>query len=184
MKTIRTLQILINLLYYALIVVLTVTTVYYLILFIYPEILPQFLQMSRMAFKIFNWELFIIPIFTYINFILFIIGIYSMKKTIPSFKNADFYSDVVIVNLRKSGRLFLFIGLSMTALKLITLIVIQNAQIFKGQGLQGWWNILFSIIGAIDFAMVCLIIIGLFLLLFSDSFKRAKEIEQENNLTI
>jgi hypothetical protein len=137
-----------------------------------------------MIFKVFNWKLFIIPVFTYINFILFIVGVNLMRKTIPSFKKADFYSDTVIGNLKKSGKLFLFIGLSMTALKLIALIVIQNTPIFNGQGFHGWWNILFSIIGAIDFAMVCLIILGLFLLIFSDSFKRANEIQQENELTI
>lgn len=184
MKTIRTLQILINLLFYALVIVLSVTTVYYLILFIYPDILPYFLQVSRMAFNYVDWTFYIVPVFTYINFILFILGVYLMKKTIPSFKKADFYSDVVINNLKKSGKLFLFIGLSMTALKLIILIVLQNTLIFKGQVFKGWWNILFSIIGTIDFAMVCLVILGLFLLIFSDSFKRAKEIQQENNLTI
>ena len=184
MKTIRTLQILINLLFYILVGVLTIITLYYLTIFIAPDILPDFLQMPRMVFSFFDWKFFIGPVFSYVNFILFVYGIYLLKKVVPSFKKADFYSLLVIKNLKKVGRIFVFIGLSMIILKLSILLIIQSGGIFRGLGFNTWWRVMFSILGSIDFTMICLVIIGLFFLLFSDSFKNAKEIQQENELTI
>ncbi|MFY0629063.1 MAG: DUF2975 domain-containing protein [Flavobacteriaceae bacterium] len=182
MKTIKTLQILINLLYYILVGVLTMITVYYLILLIAPDILPGYLQVQRMLFTAFDWKLFLGPILSYINFGLFIYAIYLLKKVIPSFKEADFYSETVIKNLKKSGKIFIFIGLSMTLFKLIILLFVQSFVAFNGY--YSWWGVFFALLGTIDFAMVCLVIIGLFFLLFSDSYKSAGKLKAENDLTI
>jgi len=182
MKTIRTLQILINLLYFTLIGVFTMITVYYLILIIAPDILPKFFQMQSMMFSVFDWKFFLGPLLSFINFGLFIYAIYLLKKLIPFFKSADFYSTTVINNLKTTGKIFIFIGLSMTIFKLTMLLVVQNFMAFGG-GYQ-WWNVLFVLLGTIDFAMVCLIIIGLFFLLFSDTYRSAGKLKAENDLTI
>ncbi len=184
MKTIRTLQILINLLFYVLLGIVIITITYYLILFIYPEILPDILQMSRMAFSFFDWKFFIGPVLTSLNFILFVYGVYLLKKTIPSFKRADIYGSLVVKNLRKSGQLFIFIGLSTILIKVIFFFVVQNSIGFIGKGMQSFWYISTSLISSIDITMISLIVVGLFLLLFSDSFKNAQLLKQENDLTI
>lgn len=180
MKTIKTLQILINILYYLLIGVAGITTLYFLVLFIYPEVLPFFLQTWGMAFKMFDWKLLVGPVLSSVNFLLFIYGIYLLKKTIPSFKRSEFYEVVVEKNLKKAGQIFIFIGISTTLLKMIFLLIIQSTIGF----MQSFWMVLNSLISSIDLAMISLIIIGLFLLLFSDSFKNARVLQEENDLTI
>ncbi len=178
MKTIRTLNALINILFYILVVFIVSITIFYIIILFFGDHLPLLFQGYRMIFS-FGWKLLIVPVFTYINFILFIMGIYYMKKTIPSFKKHDFYSESMIKNLKKAGKLFVFIGSSMIFFKLLGLLVFQNT-IGLGKG----WTLLFSILGSIDLPMISLIIIGLFLLLFSDSFKNGKALQEENKLTI
>jgi len=184
MKTIKTLKILINLLYYILLVVALLATIYYTLLLTYPKILPYALQLPRLAFNFFDWKLIMAPVVTVLNSILFIYGIFLLKKTVPSFEKANFYSPIAIKNLKKAGKIFVFIGLSMMLMKMILLIIVQNTLYSVTENFNSWLNIFLSLLGTIDFYMICLIITGLFFMLFSDSFKLARELKAENDLTI
>lgn len=179
MKTIKTLQILINLLYYILLVVIVVGFLYYFTLFFFPEVLPNLLQMSRMAFQIFDWKVYSVLALTVANFILFTAGVYFLKKTIPFFKEGDFYATPVIKNLKKTGKLFLFIGISMILLKMLSPLIVSNFI-----GFNKWYIAIISLLSSIDIPMLALVIVGLFFLVFSHSFQYGKEIQEENNLTI
>tara|TARA_R110000787_G_scaffold174118_1_gene286700 strand:+ start:177 stop:713 length:537 start_codon:yes stop_codon:yes gene_type:complete len=178
MKTTRILNLLINLLYYALIVVITGITLFYITVLFFSEHLPSPLRGFGMIFS-FGWKLLILPIITYINFILFIIAINYLKKCVKPFLKSNFYSKVVIKSLKKAGVLFLFIGISMILLELFTSIFIQNTI-----GFSKGFTFIFSFIGAIDIHMVFLIIIALFLLLFSKAFENSKRLQQENDSII
>ena len=184
MKTIKTLKVLINLLYYALLIVVGVAAIYYALLLIYPKALPYSLQLPRMAFDFFDWKLMLGPVLTTINAILFIYGIYLLKKTVPSFEKANFYAPLVIRNLKRAGKIFVFIGLSMMLIKMILIIIVQGNLYSVINGFSGWLNVVLRLLGSIDFYMICLIIAGLFFTLFSDSFKNARLLKEENDLTI
>jgi hypothetical protein len=126
----------------------------------------------------------LIPLMTVINFMLFILAVYFLKRTIKPFINSDFYSSIIVSNLKKAGSLFLFIGVSTILICLISALYLQNMTQHMVLGKSSWWFSLVSIVSSIDLTYVFLIIIGLFLLLFSNTFNNARTLKQENDLTI
>ena len=187
MKTIKTLRILINILFFALIAVLIFHLLFWPIVYFYGDSLPFFLQgfkMMFMSFKtFFNWKFLLIPISTAINFILFVFSVFYLRKCINPFIVSDFYSEIVTKNLKKCGILFVFIGLSTIVIQLISIISIQNGS-QNIMGLNVIVSFLNPLVAAIDLKSTFLIIIGLFFLLFSKSFKNAEGLKRENDLTI
>ncbi len=179
MKTIKLLRLLINILYFTLISIFVLYILFFIGIFIYKDTLPLYLQGYKMLFSFINWKLLLVPLVTVINYILFVVSIYYLRKCIQPFIKADFYSLKVIKNLKRAGKIFIFIGTSMIVLKMTAPFLIQ-----PNIGISSGLSIIISIASALDIAMISLIIIGLFLLLFSDSFKNAREIQEENNLTI
>lgn len=183
MKTIKILKLFINILYFALLAVLIGAILFYITLFFFSDLIPFHLQGHKMLFTLLHWKPLLVPITTAINFILFIISIYYLKKSTASFLKSDFYTEEIIKNLKKSGRIFIFIGISTILVMIIYTIHIQG--ILQNMVEINVFISLISILAAaIDLKSIFLIIIGLFFLLFSKSFENARAAQQENDLTI
>lgn len=183
MKTINTLRQLINVLYFSLLVVAVGAILFLSTLYFFTESLPFYLQGYAMLFQFFNWKLLLVPATTGINFMLFIIAIYYLKKSTASFTTSDLYNEASIKHLKKAGNLFVFIGLSSILIMLFSAIYIQGIaqNILQMNAFLSFLNILAA---AIDLKSTFLIIIGLFFVLFSKSFEHASRLKQENELTI
>jgi hypothetical protein len=185
MKTIQALRILINILFYCLLIVLAVGFISLIILLFFNDLLPQILQQYKTLFStMFNWKLLLIPTITVINYILFVVGVYYLRKVIPFFPSKDFYNLIVIKSLKKAGNLFIFIGASSILVRLISIFIMQNMTQSMVVEKSSIWLTITPLIASLDLVNIFLIIIGLFLLLFSKSFENAKELKQENDLTI
>lgn len=105
-----------------------------------------------------------------IVFILFTIAIYLLRKTIRPLINKDYFSAPVISNFKKSGQLLTLSGIGMI------IIYVTKKLLFKK---ELWVGIDDAILG-----FLFLIIIGLFLQLFSTVFTETKTLKEENDLTI
>jgi len=186
MKTIQLLRTLINILFFTLIAVFAIGFMCTLILFISPDSLPLPLSGFSMLFNnLFSWQMYLVPLITGINYILFIIAIFYLKKSVSSFIESDYYSEKATTNFKKAGNIFIFIGVSTIV---IQLFAVQYVQSIANNMLQMKTNYLISILNtlaaAIDLKSVLAIIIGLFFLLFSKIFENSRILKQENDLTI
>lgn len=183
MKTIKTLKLFINILYFALLAVFIGTILFYIALFFFSDLIPFHLQGHKMLFTVLHWKPLLVPITTAINFILFIISIYYLKKSTASFLKSDFYTEEIIQNLKKSGKIFVFIGISTILVMMVYTIHVQG--ILQNMiEINVFISLISILVAAIDLKSIFLIIIGLFFLLFSKSFENARAVQQENDLTI
>ena len=181
MKTIQILKTLINILYYTLLSISGVGIIFLIFVLFFNDSLPFFLQGYKMLIgPFFNWKLVLIPITTVINYILFVLGVYNLRKTIKHFVSNDFYTKTVINSLNRAGKLFVFIGVSTILIRLLSVLLMQNIILVQ----SSWWLSVASIAASLDLINTFLIIIGLFLLLFSKVFENANELKQENDLTL
>ncbi|UAM96925.1 DUF2975 domain-containing protein [Polaribacter litorisediminis] len=185
MKTIKILTTLINILFFGLTIVFIALLIFGFVIYFFSEHLPFYLQNFGMLFNsnFFSWHLFLVPATTVLNFILFIMAIFYLRKSITPFIQSDFYSESVTKNLWKAGNLFIFIGVSTI---IIQLIAATYMQVFMTKIIQINGFITFSniVAAAFDLRSIFLIIVGLFFLLFSKSFINARALKQENDLTI
>lgn len=186
MKTIQILRTLINILFYILIAVFGIGFIFFIILFFFPESLPPLLGNFSMLFSsMFSWEMYLGPLSSVVNFVLFIVAIFYLRKCISSFLNSDFYSEKVTTNLKKAGNIFIFIGVSTIIIQLFAILYFQNLAENMIQMKTTFLITLSNILAAtIDLKSVISIIIGLFFLLFSKIFENGRVLKQENDLTI
>jgi len=187
MKTIQLLRTLINILFFTLIAVFSIGFIFTLILFFSPDSLPLPLRGFSMLFNnnFFSWQMYLVPLITGINYILFIISIFYLKKSVSSFIASDYYSEKATTNLKKAGNIFIFIGASTIFIQLFAVLYVQN---LTHNIIQMKTNIFIRIINtaaaSIDLKSILAIIIGLFFLLFTKIFEHSRKLEQENDLTI
>jgi hypothetical protein len=185
MKAIKILRVLINILYMSLFIIFILGILFLIAVFFFNEYLPYYLHGFKMLYSsFFDWKMFLIPFSTVVNFILFILSVYYLRKCIKPFIASDFYSTTVISNLKKAGKLFVFIGVTKILFRLISALYLINS--IPIQGLSGFSFItsFTTFISSIDVTTIFLIIIGLFFLLFSNAFENAKSLKEENDLTI
>lgn len=184
MKTINILKILIDVLYVLLLVIFGLAVMLLIAVLFFNEHLPFFLQGYKMLFTTFSWKLLLVPFSTAVNFILFIISVYYLRQCIKPFVASDFYATIVIINLKKVGNLFVFIGVSTILIRVIAILYFQS----MGPVIEGYGYSILKTVGvltsSIDVTTLFLMIIGLFFLLFSNTFKNARSLKQENDLTI
>jgi hypothetical protein len=136
-----------------------------------------------MLFTVLHWKPLLVPITTAINFILFIISIYYLKKSTASFLKSDFYTEEIIQNLKKSGKIFVFIGISTILVMMVYTIHVQG--ILQNMiEINVFISLISILVAAIDLKSIFLIIVGLFFLLFSKSFENARAVEQVKDSTI
>jgi hypothetical protein len=182
MKTIKILKVLINILYILLLVIFGLGVLLLTAVLFFNDYLPWFLQGYKMLFTSFDWKLLLTPFSTVVNFILFTLSVYYLRQCIKPFIASDFYSEIVINNLKKVGRLYVFIGVSTIFFRLIAILYFQS-RIPQVQGYSGL-KAVGALTSSIDITITFLIIIGLFFLLFSSTFEKAKEFKQDSDLTI
>jgi hypothetical protein len=181
MKSINILKILINILFVVLNVILVLGFLLFIAVLFFNENLPFFLQGYKMLITSFDWNLSLVPISTVVNFVLFTLAIYYLKKCIQPFIESDFYSTLVISNLNKTGNLFVFIGGSTIIIRILSVLYFQS--LIPTEGYSGF-KIAGLLTSSLDITVLFLIIIGLFFLLFSNAFLNAKEFKQDSDLTI
>lgn len=182
MKTIKTLKTLINILFFTLIGAAILQVLFWFIVYFFSDSLPIFLQGFKIVFSSFlNWKMFLIPLITALNFVLFIITVSYLRKSVSSFIQSDFYSKEVIKNLNKAGTILVFIGVSTILIQIFSIVYIQNIVQIKINVFIKFLNV---IIGSIDLKSTFSIIIGLFFMLFSKVIENSRTLKQENDLTI
>lgn len=93
----------------------------------------------------------------------------------------DFYSIVIIKNLKRVGNIFVYIGISTILFRALLILYFQS--IITIEGYTGLAKIT-TLVSSIEITTVFLIVIGLFFLLFSNAFENARNLKQENDLTI
>jgi hypothetical protein len=185
MKTIKILRTLINILFFGLISVLIAQIIFWFSIYFLGDYLPFYLQNFKMVFNFnfFNWKILLVPAITVMNFILFVLAIFYLRKSISPFVKSDFYSKDVTKNLKKAGNIFIFIGTSTIVIQFIAAIYLYtiSPKILQINSLITISN---TVIATFDLRSIFLIIAGLFFLLFSNSFINARKLKQENDLTI
>lgn len=116
-----------------------------------------------------DWAVFILSI---ISYVLFIIALYHLRKISRHLLSDNYFTVSIINSLKKSGYLFIYSGILTFAIFLLDVI----SRIFHNK---------LELLHHTDF-MICLLIatVGFFFLIQSKALLSAKELKQENDLTI
>lgn len=186
MKTIKLLKVLINIIFWGMITLFGLSIILFLLLIYFEDQFPPFLQNFGALFSgRFPWQVWLVPLASIIGFLLFIMAINYLRKCINPIQEQRFYSEEVILNLKKSGRLFIIIAVSVSLIRITAVFVFNDYtnNILYGTGFGGW-NAMGAILSAIGGVNFFLLIIGLFLLVFSSVFKEGQVLKEENDLTI
>ncbi len=186
MKTIQILRTFINILFYTLIFVLIICFLFFIILAFFPETLPRTIRNFSILFsQPFGWKMYLVPISSVVNYVLLIVSIFFLRKSMASFLRSDFYNETVTINLKKAGAIFVFIGVSSIIIQLIAVSFVQSISYNMVQLDTGVFiRLLNLLVAALDLKSILAIIIGLFFLLFSKIFENSRILKQENDLTI
>ncbi|MEX2350511.1 MAG: DUF2975 domain-containing protein [Flavobacteriaceae bacterium] len=105
-------------------------------------------------------------------YIIFLRGLYYLRKTARFLLSNKYFSEQIITNLKKSGNHFLLTGVILLALYAILWIY----KLYGGElELVYGTNLLISLF---------LMIIGMFFIIQSDTLALAKNINEENELTV
>lgn len=116
-----------------------------------------------------NWIIVIVSLTTYI---IFLIGLYYLRKMARFLLSNKYFSDFTISNLKKSGTHFLLTGI----LSLFLIILLWIGKLYDGK-LELVYDINFMI-------PLFLMIIGMFFIIQSKTLLLAKNIKEENELTV
>ena len=186
MKTIKILKVLINILFVGLIVVLILGMVFFIGGVFLNEHLPYYLQGFNRIFSVFKWPLLIGPLLKTVNFILFVFSVFYLRKCIKPFIESDYYSEAVIKNLKRAGYIYVFIGAGTILIQFIMSFILLRvaSNIVEGLSMNSFLMFLSSSVQSLDVENIFLVVIGLFFLLFSKATANAKDLKQENDLTI
>ncbi|WP_308991558.1 DUF2975 domain-containing protein [Mariniflexile litorale] len=186
MKTIKKLKSLIDILFFILIGIAILQLLFWGIAYFFTDLLFAPMSNNSVIFKMlfstfFNWRMFFIPLTIAVNFVLFIIAISFLRKSVSLFMQSDFYNNQVIKNFKIVGSLFVFIGVSSIIVQLFFALYFKNTIKIED---DIFIKILSIASAAIDLKSIFSIVIGLFFLLFSKIFENSRILKQENELTI
>ena len=117
----------------------------------------------------FNWIIVIISLTTYI---IFLRGLYYLRKMARFLLSNKYFSNLIISNSKKSGTHFLLTGV----LSLFLIILLWINKLYDGK-LELVYDINFMI-------PLFLMIIGMFFIIQSKTLLLAKNIKEENELTV
>ena len=126
-------------------------------------------NISVEEWSFFNWIIVIISLTTYI---IFLRGLYYLRKMARFLLSNKYFSDLIINNLKKSGTHFLLTGI----LSLFLIILLWISKLYDGK-LELVYDINFMI-------PLFLMIIGMFFIIQSKTLLLAKNIKEENELTV
>lgn len=168
MKTIRVLNVLISIYYYLMVLAFIAGCIMIpLSLFINQ---PIEMNIFGHQFSLANLPLFQVLIIVPVIFIvlgLFVRLIWFIKTTTKELETGHYFSELVIANFKKIGKLFILCGIGFFILNFILKLFIES-ELFMG----------------VDSSLFIFIITGLFFMFLSEIFKKANNLEQENDLTI
>lgn len=116
-----------------------------------------------------NWFL---AISSFIVYLIFLRGLYFLRKMAKNLLKEGQFSDGIILNLKKSGSHFLYSGL----FSLLFFLVVFFHNNFKGK-----IELIYDSNLLIPFFLM---IIGIFLMIQSDALSTAKNLQEENELTV
>jgi hypothetical protein len=127
------------------------------------------INMSVEDWSLFYWSIFIVSLFAYI---IFLRGLYFLRKMAKFLLTNKYFSDDTIVNLKKSGNNFLYTGIISFAL----IVVLWISKLTGGK---------FELIYDNNLLIpLFLSIIGMFFIIQSNALNLAKGIKEENELTV
>ncbi|MHB0753882.1 DUF2975 domain-containing protein [Polaribacter sp. M15] len=167
MKTIATLNKLIHIYYYLLLIIFVITVAVLPILFGLGKIKSLDLNGEYDVANLSLPQFAMIIFFNATIFILFLKAIFLLKNTLTDLTNGNFFTELVIQNFKKIGKLILITGISYSVLNFILRIIILN-----------------DIKLGINNSLIVSILIGLFFMFLSEVFAKARKTKQENDLTI
>jgi hypothetical protein len=149
-------------------------TVLVLVLFVpiaalgYANELP--IKMNGQSTFINNWQSKLLLVFVLISSLFFIYSIYLLRKTIAFFAKRDIFNSEVIQN-------FNIIGICVITSSLLLIIPSFFYQAVEESSLE------ISIQSGFD-SPILIISLGLFFMVLSEVFQKAKNLKEENDLTL
>ena len=166
MKTLETLKKLINFYYYFLVLGFVFFTLLP-ILFWFGKIKSLDLIKGYDFNNLNLLELFVITFVLICIYFFFVKAIYLLKGTLKDLSEGNYFSELVINNFKIIGKYVLISGISFSVFRFILrLILLSDIKI------------------GIDNTLIISIIIGLFFMFLSEAFAKARQVKQENDLTI
>lgn len=126
-------------------------------------------DMNVMDWSLFYWFILIISL---VSYIIFLRGLYYLRKMARFLLSNNYFSGEISSNLKKSGRHFVIAGIILFCLSTVIWINLLSGNQIK---LIHDTNLLVPFF---------LMIIGLFFIIQSDSLFLAKNIKEENDLTV
>ena len=105
-------------------------------------------------------------------YLLFLRGLYYLRKVVASYLSGQIFSDHLIADLRRSGKDFLYAGVFVLAYKFVSWFLLMDDETIKLE---------FGLAALVPFFLM---IIGSFIKIQSESMNRAKELQEEASLTI
>lgn len=141
------------------------------VLFIIPfgTINSNQINMSVDDWSLFYWSIFIVSLFAYI---IFLRGLYFLRKMARFLLMNKYFSDDTIETLKKSGTHFLYTGIISFAL----IVVLWISKLTRGK---------FELIYDNNLLIpLFLTLIGMFFIIQSNALNLAKGIKEENELTV
>jgi len=136
---------------------------------LYIHFYQEELNIKNINMDFAHWSVLLTGIITYI---LFFRGLFYLKKVASALLLNDLFSSKVVINLNRSGKNFIFTGI----LYLSSLLILWIGNISKGK-----ISLSYNILTLIPFL---LIIFGLFFIIQSNALEMARDIKNENDLTI
>jgi len=97
----------------------------------------------------------------------FIRSIWLLKTTAKELETGHYFSELVITNFKKVGKLFILCGFGFFAFNFLLNLFVES-----------------RLSVSTDSSLFIFLIIGLFFMFLSEIFKKANNLEQENDLTI
>ena len=131
-------------------------------------------EINQVDVKVEGWTMFtwLVAIFSLIAYLIFLRGLYFLRKMARFLLSKNYFSDKLIKNLKRSGTHFILTGVIA-----ITLLLIL------------WFNRLYG--GTLELSYdanlivpLFLMIIGMFFIIQSNALVLAKNINEENKLTV
>ncbi|WP_299884558.1 DUF2975 domain-containing protein [uncultured Lacinutrix sp.] len=169
MKTIKLLKKLIDVFFVLLLLSLFIYIVVGILYFGFSDLLPEG-AIEVQDFIVKDKAMSIFFTILAIAFGFFVKGVFHLRKTIPLLLTGDYFSETITKHFRACGIIFIYVGLTALLVHLIS---------------QWYLNsIIWIRIDTQIYMFLFLIIIGLFFKLFSIVFSKARDLKQENELTI
>ena len=113
----------------------------------------------------------VVALVPFLKTVLFTLAVYYLRKAIKPLLSLQFFSNVVTENLKKAGILLLAVGSISFIGSLVSLSIIGDILLLGS-----------NTIGANNFLL--LIVFGLFLILLDKILSNARQLQEENDLTI